>query len=143
MWLNFFVTRSSRRALCQARRTSGLEAMEAGERFVGRFAEEFFAGGRPVGKGPVDDFSLPLCDTEEFPFGEGDLFDQGVLGVGVGAEVEFAFEEKVFELGLVFGGENGANGRQVVPYGVAETVCRPASVRGPVESCAFSRFAVS
>src|SRR5688500_10483847 len=79
----------------------GFVAVEACEGVIGRLAEEFLAGGLPVGQSCIDDLRLPLRDAEEFPFGEGDLFDEHVFRVGAGSQVKFGLEEKMLEGELV------------------------------------------
>ena len=97
---------------------AGFVAVKAGEGLVGSFAEQVHAGGLFASQGGVDDPGFEAGRAEKFPFGEGDLFDEGEFGVGAGGEVEFALEEELVELEIVFAGEDGGDGAEVVEGGV-------------------------
>ena len=98
---------------------AGLVALQAGQCLVGSFAEQGHAGGGSTGEGGVDDPGFPLRGAEELPLCESDLFDQGVLGVGAGGEVDFAFKEKALEVELVFTSQDREDGGQIMASGVA------------------------
>jgi hypothetical protein len=66
-----------------------------------------------------------------------------VFGVSAGSQVEFRFEEKMLERELVLTGKDGETDDRLCFTALREACALPWTVFGPVEFCAFSRFAVN